>query len=80
MLAGKDLRRGKDMGVDEGLIDSQECLVSACADPRCLASVFGADVGHGGRFGIPVGHVENRSPQLSFLRDNDVRIFNVLQL
>lgn len=57
MLAGEDLRCGKDMGIDEGLIDSQESLVPACTNPRCLAAIFGTNVGHGRWFGIPVGHV-----------------------
>lgn len=57
MLAGKDLRSGKDMGIDEGLINSQECLIPTCTNPSCLASIFGTNVGHGRWLGIPVGHI-----------------------
>lgn len=47
MLAGKDLRSSQDVRVDEGLIDPQERLISAGADPGGLSSVFGTNVGHG---------------------------------
>lgn len=56
------------MGVDEGLVDSQERLVSACTNPCCLASILGTNVGHGRWFGIPVGHVEDGPAKLSFLQ------------
>lgn len=68
MLAGEDLGGGEDVGVDEGLIDPQECLVSAGADPGGLSTVLGADVGHGRRLGVPVGHVQDGPAQLSFLK------------
>lgn len=55
------------MGVDKGLINSQERLISACTNPGGLSSIFGTNVGHGGWFGIPVGHVQDGPAQLSFL-------------
>ena len=74
MFAGEDLRRSQDMGVDESLIDPQERLVSAGADPGGLSSVLGTDVGHGRRLGVPVGHVQDGPAQLSFL-ENEERVF-----
>lgn len=73
MLAGEDLRRGEHVRVDEGLVDAQERLVATRADPGRLPSVLGADVGHGRRLGVPVGHVEDRTAQLSFLMRGEGR-------
>lgn len=59
------------MGVDKSLINPQERLVPASTNPGGLPPIFGPDVGHGGRLGIPVGHVQDRPAQLSFLQDNE---------
>lgn len=65
------------MGVDKSLIDPQERLVSAGADPGGLSSVFGTDVGHGRRLGVPVGHVQDGPAQLSFLENKETYIHSV---
>lgn len=72
VFAGKDLWSGKDMGVNKSLIDPQEGLVSAGTNPGSLSSIFGTDVGHRRRLGIPVGHVQDGPSQLSFLESQQV--------
>ena len=68
------------MGVYKGLINSQECLISACTNPGGLSSIFGTNVGHGGWFGIPVGHVKDWPSKLSFLKHRETYNKSVCRL